>query len=132
MLRLAQTFWPFQIFNWTSNRKVVRIDLLDNMPAALTKAQRAAKLRKERSPLEIRNDYDIRNEMRRSQLSQSMVQLSSTIGSLSSSSSSAVHNVNNRINDSDEESAFSEEGLQPSPTQSPVKKRQNIPRKQPP
>mgnify|MGYP002803852782 FL=1 len=105
------------------------------MPA-LTKAQRAAKLRKERrdsrGPLEIRNDYDRRNEMRRSQLSQSMVQLSSTIGSSSSSSSSAVHNVNNRINDSDEESAFSEESLQPSPTQSPVKKRQNIPRKQPP
>jgi hypothetical protein len=105
------------------------------MPA-LTKEQRAAKLRKERrdsrGPLEIRNDHDRRSEMRRSQLSQSMVQLASTVGSSSSSSSSAVHNVNNRINDSDEESAFSEESLQPSPTQSPVKKRQNIPRKQPP
>ncbi len=105
------------------------------MPA-LTKEQRAAKLRKERrdsrGPLEIRNDHDRRSEMRRSQLSQSMVQLASTVGSSSSSSSSAVHNVNNRINDSDEESAFSEDSLQPSPTQSPVKKRQNIPRKQPP
>ena len=105
------------------------------MPA-LTKEQRAAKLRKERrdsrGPLEIRNDHDRRSEMRRSQLSQSMVQLASTVGSSSSSSSSAVHSVNNRINDSDEESAFSEESLQPSPTQSPVKKRQNIPRKQPP
>ena len=105
------------------------------MPA-LTKEQRAAKLRKDRrdsrGPLEIRNDYDRRSEMRRSQLSQSMVQLASTVGSLSSSSSSAVHNVNNRINDSDEESAFSEESLQPSPTQSPVKKRQNVPREQPP
>jgi hypothetical protein len=82
------------------------------MPA-LTKEQRAAKLRKERrdsrGPLEIRNDHDRRSEMRRSQLSQSMVQLASTVGSSSSSSSSsAVHNVNNRINDSDEESAFSE------------------------
>ena len=105
------------------------------MPA-LTIEQRTAKLRKKRrdsrGPLEIRNDHDIRSEMRRSQLSQSMVQLASTVGSSSSSSSSAVHNVNNRINDSDEESAFSEESLQPSPTQSPVKKRQNIPRKQPP
>ena len=108
------------------------------MPA-LTKFQRDAKQRKKRrdsrGPLEIRNDLDRRNErneMRRSQLSQSMVLLASTVGSSSSSSSSAVHNVNNRINDSDEESAFSEESLQPSPTQSPVKKRQNIPRKQPP
>ncbi len=64
------------------------------MPA-LTKEQRAAKLRKERrdsrGPLEIRNDHDRRSEMRRSQLSQSMVQLASTVGS-SSSSSSAIHN----------------------------------------
>jgi hypothetical protein len=62
-----------------------------------------------------------------------MGQPSSTVAvGNSSSSSSAIHNVNNRINDSDEESAFSEDSLQPSPTQSPVKKRQNIPRKQPP
>ena len=103
------------------------------MPAALTNAQRLKKRRDSRGDLEIRRDLDRRNEMRRSQLSQSMVQTSSTVAvGSSSSSSSAIHNVNNRINDSDEESAFSEDSLQPSPTQSPVKKRQNIPRKQPP
>jgi hypothetical protein len=105
------------------------------MSPPLTKSQRDAKQRKERrnsrGPLEIRNDHDRRSEMRRSQLSQRMVQPSSTVGS-SSSLSSAIHNENNRINDSDEESTLSEDGLQPSPTQSPVKKRQNIPRKQPP
>jgi hypothetical protein len=101
------------------------------MSPPLTKSQRDAKQRKERrnsrGPLEITNDHDRRSEMRRSQLSQRIVQPSSTVGS-SSSSSSAIHNENNRINDSDKESAFSEDGLQPSPTQSPVKKRQNIPR----
>jgi hypothetical protein len=103
------------------------------MSPPLTNAQRLKKRRDSRGDLEIRRDLDRRNEMRRSQLSQSIVQTSSTlaVGS-SSSSSSAIHNVSYRINDSDEESAFSEDGLQPSPTQSPVKKRQNIPRKQPP
>jgi hypothetical protein len=106
------------------------------MSPPLTNAQRLKKRRDSRGDLEIRRDLDRRNErneMRRSQLSQSMVQTSSTVAvGSSSSSSSAIHNVNNCINDSDEESAFSENGLQPSPTQSPVKKRQNIPRKQPP
>jgi len=103
------------------------------MSPPLTNAQRRKKRRDSRGDLEIRRDLDRRNEMRRSQLSQSIVQTSSTlaVGS-SSSSSSAIHNVSYRINDSDEKSAFSEDGLQPSPTQSPVKKRQNIPRKQPP
>lgn len=103
------------------------------MSPPLTNAQRLKKRRDSRGDLEIRRDLDRRNEMRRSQLSQSIVQTSSTlaVGS-SSSSSSAIHNVSYRINDSDEESAFSEDSLQPSPTQSPVKKRQNIPRKQPP
>lgn len=82
------------------------------MPA-FTNAQRLKKRRDSRGDLEIRRDLDRRNEMRRSQLSQSMVQTSSTdaVGS-SSSSSSAIHNVSYRINDSDEESAFSEDGLQ--------------------
>lgn len=103
------------------------------MSHPLTNAQRLKERRDLRGDLEIRRDHDRRNEMRRSQLSQSMGQPSSTVAvGNSSSSSSAIHNVNNRINDSDEESAFSEDGLQPSPTQSPVKKRQNIPRKQPP
>jgi hypothetical protein len=103
------------------------------MSPPLTNAQRLKKRRDSRGDLEIRRDLDRRNEMRRSQLSQSMVQTSSTVAvGSSSSSSSAIHNVSYRINDSDEESAFSEDGLQPSPTQSPVKKRQNIPRKQPP
>ena len=104
------------------------------MPA-VTKAQREKKRRDSRGPLEIRRDLDrwnVRDHVRRSQLSQNMLQpLSTAAVSSSSSSSSAVHNEN-RINDSDEDSNFSEDSLEPSPTQSPVKKRPAIPRKQPP
>ena len=103
------------------------------MSPPLTNAQRLKKRRDSRGDLEIRRDLDKRSETRRSQFSQRVVQPSSTVAvGNSTSSSSAIHNVNNRINDSDEESAFSEDSLQPSPTQSPVKKRQNIPREQPP
>jgi hypothetical protein len=103
------------------------------MSPPLTNAQRRKNRRDLRGDLEIRRDHDRRSEMRRSQLSQRVVQPSSTVAvGNSSSSSSAIHNVNNRINDSDEESAFGEDSLQLSPTQSSVKKRQNIPRKQPP